>query len=371
MSGVPDTPLAVKLRRQLAGGRHMSVADYMSACLQDPEHGYYRRQPAIGAGGDFITAPEISQVFGEFVGLWCAVAWRAMGAPSAVRLIEVGPGRGTLMRDALRAGRVVPGFRDAILIHLVESHAGLADLQRGALAHEGASAEWHARLEDVPDGPSIVVANEFLDALPVEQLVHDGAQWRRRGVGLDSHGAFQFVTGDALPFDEAAPWPPAAGAGDIFEYRPAFHHLCGLLARRAPTGLAALFIDYAHTRQAIGETLQAVLAHRYVSPFEQPGEADLSAHVDFDDFAKAAQQAGLAPDGPISQAEFLLGLGLVERTERLMTSAGPARAGLIEAGARRIADPSGMGALFKAVALRSPGIPTLPPFVPAAHARAG
>lgn len=370
-----ETALAEKLKARIRRGGPISVREYMQACLHDAEHGYYRTKLAIGAKGDFITAPEISQVFGELIGIWCAVGWRAMGAPSQVELVELGPGRGTLLRDALRAARVVPGFLDAASLQLVESNAALREIQREALADHRRAVTWHAAFarafmagDECREGPAIVVGNEFLDAWPIEQFVFADDAWHSRGVALNADGDFVFARGAALGVDTLGPVIPATREhdGDIFEHRPGLLDIMSILGRKSRRGsIAALLLDYGHERTAVGETLQAVRAQRHVSPFESPGESDLTAHVDFEDFSGQCRAEDLAVDGPITQSEFLLKMGLVERTQKLMASARSDQIGLLEAGARRIADPMGMGGLFKVVCVRSKDVPLLPPFAPA------
>jgi len=362
-----ETPLEAKLKARIRVEGSIPVADYMRACLDDPEHGYYRRQTAIGAAGDFVTAPEISQVFGELIGLWCAVVWQGMGSPARFNLVELGPGRGTLMRDALRATRIVPGFREALAVHLVDSNATLRAAQEATLAASGASLHFHDAADaatmgaQIPDGPTILIANEFLDALPVKQLVFSGGQWRVRTVALhDGHLDFETDTANA-----AISLPPALTPkeGDIVEVCDG-HAFCAneILKTRAGRGpLAALFIDYGHATTGFGDTLQGVAGQTYVSPFHAPGETDLSAQVDFQHFAQACRGAGLATDGPIAQAEFLGRLGIVERASRLM-AANPARAAEIEASVSRLMAPSGMGSRFLAIGVRSQGVATLPGF---------
>lgn len=361
------TPLALKLKERIRREGALPVSEYMRACLDDPEHGYYRRRPAIGAGGDFTTAAEISQVFGELIGIWAAVAWRAMGAPAEVDIVELGPGRGTMMCDALRSARIVPGFLAAARVHLVESNALLREAQRQTLSPASAQVQitWHESLEPGIAGgrATIVLANEFLDALPVRQLIYTGGKWRKRCVALDQNDWFVLVPGDAttpdqLPVDR----PPREG--DILESHPSFSEVAETLRQWSSQPLAALFIDYGHTQTAFGDTLQAVSRHRYASVFESPGEMDLTAHVDFAEFGRQCTERGLAVDGPITQSEFLLGLGLAERLSKLMASARPDQIGLLEAGAQRIADPLGMGGRFKVVCVRAKGVPVLPPFPP-------
>lgn len=338
----------------------MPVDRFMQACLDHPVHGYRWKRHSIGGAGDFVTAPEISQVFGELIGLWCAVAWEAMGRPVSLRLVELGPGRGTLMRDALRAAKVVPGFLAAVSVHLVEVSAPLRQLQQAALeprgAGDGPPVAWHEAVAEVPLGCAVVVANEFLDALPIRQLVHDGQAWRERVVALGADGGLQLAAGGSVVFATASPPPD----GSIVELRAGEDEvIAALAARTAPH--VALFIDYGPAEASFGDTLQAVRGHAYTDPLAAPGEADLTAHVQFAALAGKARTAGLRADGPMTQAEFLGRLGIVERTARLM-AANPARAGELEAATHRLMAPGGMGQLFKAMAVRSASLPAPFPF---------
>jgi SAM-dependent MidA family methyltransferase len=341
----------------------MSVAEYMQACLNDPEHGYYTQREAIGRAGDFITAPEISQVFGELVGLWCAVVWRQMGEPRSVRIVELGPGRGTLMRDALRAARAVAAFRSALRVHLVESNATLAALQRTALDGEDVPVSWSGEMDaSAGAGPAIVIANEFLDTLPVAQWVWRGGRWLTRCVGLEATARLAFVDGEPVA-DPDLPQEIAVRAreGDVFETRaPALEAFAAKVAALGAP-IAALFIDYGHVGPALGDTLQAIRAHRYDNPLSTPGEADLTAQVDFAAVAAAMHRRGLACDGPATQAEFLGSLGAAERASHLM-AANPAKAAQIEAAVARLMAPGGMGTRFHAIGVRSGGIGPLPGF---------
>ncbi|MBX9863216.1 MAG: SAM-dependent methyltransferase [Hyphomicrobium sp.] len=364
-----ETALGAKIKTLIRRDGPMSVAGFMAACLTDPEHGYYRRRPAIGAGGDFVTAPEISQVFGELIGLWCAVVWQQMGSPKRLNLVELGPGRGTLMRDALRAARIVPGFRDALDVHLVDRNETLRDLQQAALADCGVALHFHADACDalllpsrIASEPTLVLANEFLDAMPVEQVQFAGGAWRRRLVVLDAAQAGLCFEPDLRSVVEPHPAPDTLrpAEGDIFEFSPAIDALASALRTRAGFApLAALFIDYGHAASGFGDTLQGVAGHRYASPLDAPGETDLSAQVDFQSFAGRCQGAGLAVDGPVPQAEFLGRLGIVERASRLM-SVNPDKAGAVEAGVQRLLAPTGMGARFLALGVRSAELAPLP-----------
>ena len=316
-------------------------------------------------------------MFGELIGVWCALAWQQMDRPDALNLVELGPGRGTLMADALRALTKVPGLAQSLRLQLVESSPHLSRLQDEALAGRGPRpTHWRSLEEFCRDasrssGPTIVIANEFLDALGVTQWIAqpsdaaDRVAWHKRRVGVDDAGLLQFEI-DRAPTDVAADLPPtdlSAESGEIFELAPAFAAsvVPGLktLAERGP--LAGLFIDYGHTASATGETLQAVRNHTYEHPLSSPGEADLTAQVDFAMLTRFANSAGLAVNRPTTQAEFLGRLGIVERTSRLM-SANPAKAATIETGTMRLLAPNGMGTRFKAITLRSPDLAPLPCF---------
>jgi NADH dehydrogenase [ubiquinone] 1 alpha subcomplex assembly factor 7 len=341
------------LRERIRCDGPMPVDAFMRACLEDPVHGYWQRAHTIGSGGDFITSPEISQVFGELVGLWCAVTWQRMGQPGTVRLVELGPGLGTLMRDALRAARMVPGFAAAVHVHLVETSPALRARQAEALAGSGYQPAWHDSVRDVASGPAIVVANEFLDALPIRQLVFKGG-WRERVVALGADGGLQFGAGDAV----ACSLDGSEGA--IAELRPGEDEVLGALASRTDD-VAALFVDYGPAGRDLGDTLQAVRGHAYADVLASPGTVDLTAHVQFAAFGEKARNLGLVADGPLTQAEFLGRLGIAERTAKLM-AANPARAGEMEAAAHRLISPTGMGSLFKVIAVRSSRLPPLVPF---------
>jgi NADH dehydrogenase [ubiquinone] 1 alpha subcomplex assembly factor 7 len=356
-----EAPLAERLKQRIARSGPISVEAYMQACLSDPEAGYYATRQPIGKDGDFVTAPEVSQIFGELVGLWAAAVWQSMGAPSRVVIAELGPGRGTLMQDALRVWRSVPGLLDAGSVALVETSPALRAVQKARLADAPAPVTWHEHLEEVPQGPLIVIANEFLDALPIRQLVRRGDAWRERCVELDARSGFVFVEGDTVAIEKPA---PNAEEGDILELRPAADKLLATLGVRAAKGnpVAALFVDYGHEAPGFGDTLQAVSRHDYADPLASPGEADLTAHVDFAALKRAAKVASLNAYGPVPQGAFLLSLGLEMRRDRLLKRATEAPAEAILTGVARLADPRQMGLLFKALAVTSVGLAPPPPF---------
>ncbi len=355
------TPLATRLIARIERDGPLPVHEYMAVCLSDSDHGYYRTAQPLGRAGDFITAPEISQVFGELLGLWAASVWQDMGAPVPVALIELGPGRGTLAADALRAAASLPAFRAALRLHLVETSPVLRDEQARTLSN--AVAGWHETLDGVPDGPAIILANEFIDALPVRQLVRRDGEWRERCVGHDARQGFRFEEGGAAVLSEAERnlLPDEAADGDISELRPGAAALLGEIARRGTHGpQAALCIDYGHAEAAIGDTLQAVSAHRYAGVFDAPGAHDLTAHVDFRALALAAVAIGIRPFGPMAQGRFLLQLGLETRCQTLMRTATAQQRQTIMSGARRLVDPTQMGELFKVMAVTA-GLRTAPP----------
>ena len=366
----PDTLLA-KLKQRINTEGPLSIAQYMEACLGDPDHGYYTTRDPFGARGDFITAPEISQIFGELIGLWCVVTWRAMGKPGPVNLIELGPGRGTLMADALRAAKLDPDFLNAAQLHLVETSPVLREQQRKRLENVKLSPQWHSELSGVPEGATLVIANEFLDALPIRQFQKCEGDWYERCVGVSETGALEFCRGPSrIEKQEIIPEDLREGANDsdIAEIRPAADSLIQTLSLRGlDHALAALFIDYGHSASALGDTFQAVKAHDFTDPLATPGEADITTHVDFEHLAATAAANGLSVHGPLSQAQFLSGLGLKERCEQLMAHA-PSQevARQITSGVQRLTDRAQMGELFQVIALTSEGVAP-PPFTSSAN----
>lgn len=355
------TPLARILRTRIRLGGPITIADFMAEALGHPAHGYYRGRDPLGAAGDFITAPEIGQVFGELLGLWCADCWDRMGRPRPVRLVELGPGRGTLMADALRAAKVMAGFLEAIDLHLVETSPVLRARQRDALGD--AAPTWHDALDSVPAGPMLLIANEFLDALPVHQLQLTAQGWRERLVAVAAAGdAFRLVLAPG-PSPVAALIPPSLDSahlppGSVVEVAPAGIALAGAIgARLAADGGAALIIDYGHAASAVGDTLQAVRGHQRHPVLAEPGAADLTAHVDFAALGRAAGAAGARVYGPVTQGAFLSALGIEARVAALVANADAGRAEAIETGARRLIDEQEMGKLFKVLALCAPDLP--------------
>jgi NADH dehydrogenase [ubiquinone] 1 alpha subcomplex assembly factor 7 len=347
-------PLAEKLARRIAAAGPITVADYIAAAMTDPDHGYYRTAEAIGAAGDFTTAPEISQLFGELIGAWLADCWLRLGRPNPVRVIELGPGRGTLMQDALRASTRLPGWAEAVELHLVEINPLLRQAQAERLAPY--IPRWHDTLDTVPDGPSLLVANEFLDALPIRQLVYWENAWRERLVDWSAETGFHFVLSHR-PSPLAILIPVPAIAGAVFEISPAAIGVAAEIAGRiARYGGGALLIDYGRAESAAGESLQAVRRHALVPALENPGAADLSAHVDFAALARTAREHGTAVFGAITQGEFLGAVGIHLRAGRLKAAAAADQAAAIDAAVARLTGAAGMGDLFKVLAITQPGL---------------
>jgi len=360
------TPLEMDIRRRIAAAGPMPVGEFMTLCLTDRMHGYYTTRDPLGERGDFITSPEISQMFGELIGLWMAAVWKKMGEPPNVRIIELGPGRGTLMNDALRAAKVLPAFREAVVLHLVEISPVLQGEQEKTLEQLPVPMFWHAALREVPKGPAIVVANEFFDALPINQAVKADDGWHERRIEIDAEGKLAFTLApEPLPHFERL-LPPAvrrAPVDAIYEWRP--DTVAMELGRRlAADGGAALVIDYGHAASTFGETLQAVGKHAYVDPLSAPGTIDLTAHVDFQALAKAVEAMGAVSYGPIEQAEFLRRLGIETRAASLKAKALPAAVADIDSALARLTGHgrTGMGALFKAAAYTHPKLGTPPGF---------
>jgi NADH dehydrogenase [ubiquinone] 1 alpha subcomplex assembly factor 7 len=360
------TPLEAELRRIIAADGPMSVATFMGLCLGHPVHGYYTTRDPFGRAGDFITAPEISQMFGELIGLWAAAVWQAMGAPARLALVELGPGRGTLMADALRAARVVPAFAAALDVHLVETSPVLQRRQQETLAPFGVPLAWHREFAEVPESPMVVIANEFFDALPVHQAVKTPSGWHERmvGIGPDDKLAFALHPDPIPGFATIAPEVVASAPnGAVFEWRS--NDLADRIARRVvKDGGAALVIDYGHIDGALGETLQAVGRHGFADPLATPGEIDLTAHVDFAALARTARAAGARVHGPLAQGAFLRGLGVEARAAALRAKATRAQAADIDAALARLIGSGGeaMGELFKAVGFADPKLGALPGF---------
>ena len=365
-----STPLAAKIARLIRTTGPISVSDYFAMCLADPEHGYYRTREPFGTAGDFITAPEISQLFGEILGIFMVHAWQQHGSPDGVRLVEIGPGRGTMMADMLRViDRLAPGLSDTMSVHLVETSERLRGVQRVTLESHSRKISWHADFKDVPPGPALVVANELFDAIPIRQFVKTPSGFRERVVALDEDDTLSFSLGVG-GLDPALLPSPAASVPDrtIFEVAPARQAVMSTLCDRLKTtGGTALIIDYGHMVTGFGDTLQAIRNHAYDPPLAHPGEADLTSNVDFEDLARVAIGSGVHLNGGLRQGDFLRGLGLSERAAALASGKDAADGKLIAAAVDRLAGEGAgkMGELFKVIAVSSPAV-DLAPFRPVA-----
>jgi len=350
--------LLARLARRIRREGPLSIAAFMAIALHDPDCGYYARHDPLGTAGDFITAPEISQVFGELIGLWCADLWHHIGEPHPVILAELGPGSGALLEDFLRAAATLPEFRRALDLYLVEASPVLRARQQQRLGSLG--AHFALSVDALPPGPLLLVANEFLDALPIRQLVRGQVDWAERLVALDEGHRLVFADGPEHPALSLLV-PPALRAhpsGTLVEICPAAAALAAALgARLATEPGAALFVDYGYFPSAPGPTLAALSRHAAAGVLADPGGADLSAHVDFAAFAAAAGAAGAVVHGPVAQGRFLAALGAEARLASLSAGASEAQRALLESGLERLIDPARMGNLFRVLAVTSPGLP--------------
>ncbi len=353
--------LKERLAREIALTGPMTVADYVVRCLHDPRDGYYATRPAIGAGGDFITAPMVSQMFGELIGLWAVELWRRLGAPERVRLVEVGPGDGTLMADALRAARLDPDFLHAVDLVLIEPSPPLRAAQARMLADSDVHPRWVSALDRIEtDAPVILIANEVLDCLPARQFVKTEDGWAERRIGIDDGGGLTFglvkITGGfRRPHFTVEPGQTV----EISDQQAAFGRDLGALVKSA--GGAALLIDYGRSKPEAGDTLQALRRHRKVDPLDSPGEADLTQWADFPTVLEAAVHAGADVTGCRSQGELLRRLGIEHRAAGLK-AARPDAAATIDRQLERLVGAAQMGTLFKACAIFSPRSLVVPGF---------
>lgn len=352
------------------------MAEYMHICLSDPQYGYYKTREAIGAdhkqadlGGDFITAPEISQMFGELVGIWLITAWQSLDRPKPFSLVELGPGKGTLMRDILRAAQQVPDFLAAADVVMVETSDRLIARQREVLKPFNGSVNslsWLSSIADIPDQPSLVIGNEFLDALPFRQYVKAETGWHEVAISLDQKGNLQLGKSATRLDDQFLPdGAESEPDGSVFEYAPARQAVTEALADAITrSGGIALLIDYGHDRSGFGDTFQAVKNHAYANPLDSPGECDLTSHVDFAALMREAEKFETLKTAITTQGEFLLALGLLERAGALGAGKSPRIQQSLRSQVERLAAPDQMGRLFKVMAIMPKGI-LLPAFTDA------
>lgn len=374
------TPLLDVIKKQIARNGPMDTGTYLGLVLGHPKYGYYMRRDPFGTMGDFITAPEVSQMFGEVIGAWAADTWMKLGSPDSFVLIEGGPGRGTLMADMMRATKKIPGFHEAAEIHLLETSTVLRRIQAGAL--KGYKVKWHDTLATIPaDRKVIFISNELLDALPVRQFEKTESGWMERVVILakdskprhaaqgtvelmravmpnlyapraEEESGLEFTL---VPFAGGMAVPPEledAKAGSIFEFSAARVSLMANVAAMIKAqGGAALWIDYGHIKSKVGDTFRAIYRHNYVHPLTFVGDADLSFHVDFAAMAKVAQEGGVRVHGPVTQGEFLKAIGIGQRAQALKANASEQRAKDIEKALQRLCDSDQMGEVFKVMGL--------------------
>jgi SAM-dependent MidA family methyltransferase len=359
------SPLQSEIKKLIKSSGPMPVWRYMELCLTHPRHGYYVSRDPLGREGDFTTAPEVSQMFGELLGLWTASVWKAIGSPSLLRLIELGPGRGTMMADALRALRVLPPLYQALSVHLVEINPVLREKQRATLSGVRNIA-WHDGIDDIPDGPAVILANEYFDVLPIHQVVKREAGWHERVVEIDAGGRLVFgAAADPVPRFEILlpPLVQAAPVGAVFEWRPDAE-IMKIASRVRDQDGAALIIDYGHLRSDAGDTFQAIARHSFTDPLNNPGQADVTAHVDFQALARAADDLGARVHGPVPQGDFLRRLGIETRALTLMAKASHEVSEDISGALKRLTGGGrgGMGSMFKVLAVSEPHLTTLAGF---------
>lgn len=358
-----ETALKARLRDRIKASGPLSIADYMATCLSDPTHGYYTTQRVFGRQGDFTTAPEVSQMFGELIGAFCLSAYEHMGAPESFNLVECGPGRGTLMADILRTAKLRPAFLSGAHLTFLEISPKLRDQQRKAVRNAHVEPTFVERVDQLPDGPTIVIANEFFDALPIHQFMKSDKGWNERKIGLDEQDNLQFGLGvNELPLDHIPVSLRDSAPGSILETQPAANATAQQIASHLKQhGGVGLFIDYGYAASSTGDTLQALYKHEYDDVLAHPGEADLTAHVNFEALAKACTAAGATVFPMLEQGEFLLRMGLLERAGQLGTGKSHQEQETIRDAVERLAAPDQMGTLFKVLGITG-SLDKLPPF---------
>ncbi|MDQ0321217.1 SAM-dependent MidA family methyltransferase [Pararhizobium capsulatum DSM 1112] len=360
-----STPLGEKIKALITASGPISVTDYFSLCLADPQHGYYKTREPFGAAGDFTTAPEISQLFGEMIGIFLVQAWQRHGEPDPVHIAEIGPGRGTMMADIMRViSKLAPSLYEAAQFHLIETSERLQKIQSQTLVAHKFKITWHESFDTLPEGFLLLAANELFDAIPIRQFVKTPQGFRERMVGLDAEGELTFAAGVAGLDPALLPQSPTeVPAGTIFEISPARDAVMATLALRIRTGGGtAVIIDYGHLSTGYGDTLQAVREHQFDPPLKQPGQADITSHVDFEQLARRAVTEELQINGLTYQGDFLVGLGLIERASSLGSGKDTLTQEGISLDVERLAGSGEgkMGELFKVLVVSSPAVALTP-----------
>lgn len=358
------TPLEQIIREIIATEGPMPIDRYFGLVLGHPQHGYYMAQQPFGLEGDFITAPEASQMFGELIGVWFAAIYQSMGSPKAINLVEVGPGQGVLMADMLRAAKVMPGFREAVRVHFVETSLRLRAIQKEAVAKEGFNASWHNHFAQVPEGAMLLAGNEFFDAIPIKQFEKREGYWHERCVGLNGSGKLGFVLSpERTPPALIPDWAHGSEDQSIAEVAPVRNAIAMEMAERlAKSPGAAIFIDYGHAESGVVDTLQAMRAHKFADPFEDIGLCDLTSHVDFGELGRAMTRGGAKVLPVITQGAFLRAMGIDARAQQLLRHANEEQRDSIEYNLKRLVAEDQMGSLFKVMAAVPPEMAAPYPF---------
>ena len=348
-------PLIDRIRRHISMNGPLPLAEYMHWCLADKTHGYYQTKYVFGREGDFITAPEVSQMFGELIGIWLIKTWEILGRFEQFNLVEIGPGKGTLMRDILRATKLDASFSKAAIPVLIETSELLVDTQKETL-QDYEHIVWQKSMDELDERPTLIVGNEFLDALPPRQYVKFENEWYERGVGISEQDGLTWVT---LPTSKLDTNLLPSGHEDepdgaIFEISTIRESFVERIANHVSSNTgAAILIDYGHAKSGFGDTFQAITKHQFTDPLAAPGDADLTSHVDFDPLSKVAIQSNCIPMNVMTQGDFLLKLGLLERAGALGASKSTEEQHRITREAERLALPHEMGDLFKVFAFSS------------------
>ncbi|MGY8985602.1 MAG: class I SAM-dependent methyltransferase [Sphingomonadales bacterium] len=343
------TVLTDHLIKTIKADGPISFARYMAECLANPKYGYYMTRDPFGKAGDFITSPEVTQMFGEMVGLWIVDCWQKMSYPPYFNLVELGPGRGTLMTDILSIMNSHPDTKEAVQIHLVEISPTLKEIQRKNLEKMNVTATWYDRFMDVPEGPTVIIANEFFDTLPHHQFIKMTDGWAEHSIAVDNN-KLKSIMGPPTPAFSLLNKKIVTNAkeGDILEVCPPALYMMGDVANRLKSfGGAALIIDYGYTKPGAGDTIQAIKGHNYQSVLENPGETDITAHINFMALQEALAESEIDLHGPVTQCDFLKNLGIDYRAEQIIKANGPDVTSKVQRSLKKLIDKKEMGELFK------------------------